>query len=240
MMHASITLLNNYIECKQKAYYIMTGAGKIKDTASLILGRGVHDAIAAIESGKDISDSIMLMESSLNKEGIIFYPSQTKTSVRKIFNMSVENYKTLSKALPEVISVEEPFKVIFDDFPVVGRFDQIRNSSGVPIIVEFKTSKTIPRVEYLGYDLQVCIYSWAYQQLNGINPVFMYFNLPSNFIASVVPSGIEASLKVLEDFRRSCVNNEFYKEPNSYKCGRCDFFDLCFGEVSKREGGILY
>ena len=249
-MYTSVTTLNEYIECKKKVQFKLSKE-PMEATASLELGKAVHEAVDSIESSIKSSGSMDLDQiGELRKElleyiavpgRVIFYGGQSVRSVAGVFDRSISNYLELQKSAPELVSVEEEFKVRYKDIDIVGRYDQIRVSDDTSYIVELKTSKTFPDLAYLEHDLQLAIYTWAFDEMHGTLPNILYWNLPERRTASLVAyDGVKDALKIVDDFVRSYENGDFYREPNSFKCGRCPYRRKCLGEAQGRSSRIIY
>jgi CRISPR/Cas system-associated exonuclease Cas4 (RecB family) len=227
-------MLEDYVDCKRKAWFHKEGY-ETEDTASLILGRNVHNMIEAEANGEDnvLKKYRDKLARQLDNTDIKFYRGQYIGKLLKTLNKCYYNYLAIDEKLAPVIASEERFSIPYDDgVKVVGVFDQLRDGN---IIMEWKSSRKKPKEVYLKADLQATVYTWAYMQTHKQKPKFYYVHLRSGGVYEVIREDFSLMHRLFEEYIRDFRNNEWTKQRSARKCQYCWYNGYCFedGEGSE-------
>jgi len=223
MIIASASMLGDYIDCKRKAYYRINKI-RVPPTASMIVGRVIHDMVVDLEKGRDRSWRRKQLTVELTQTKAKFARGQTIPNLLNLVDTCLANYKKLRIDLPGIWELEESFSLTGDGVKIVGRFDQLRKGD---TIVELKTGKWEPTKEFLEADLQTTLYMWAYRELFDVMPIYYYIHLSSGSLYQQYRNDFTNLLDLIDDFMTDCNRDALRKQLNGYRCGRCDFNKHC-------------
>lgn len=241
MIVISASALRDYVFCRRKLYWRQKKIPRV-DTASLCVGRVIHDMIASCGSGLpyggeslttfyEVGSSGILdfarasLLEKLGRDNIKFYRGQTIPKLLDLVEKCYYNYLTIKEWLPPVVDSEVSFDLQYDAYSkVIGRFDQI---CGENTIVELKTSKREPNADFLANDLQASVYIWAFQELFHFRPTYYYVHLPSGTVYDIKRDDSRELVSLMNQFIGDCNNDRLLREPDGFKCNNCDYASAC-------------
>jgi len=227
MIIASYSSLKDYNECKRKVYYRITKEPR-PETASMIAGSTVHRMIEEAHTGDWLGtdEYIKRMVTRLSSGNVKFYRGQKVPNLIRHVEMCFANYIELSDKLPPMYGCEVPFDIEYHpDVKVVGKFDQIRGDANT--IIELKSTVKKPTNEFLATDMQSTIYTWAFEEMYGVTPTFLHVHLPSGTVYKLVRKDYSDFIGIMSDYIRDRDERNFPRQPDGYKCARCDYYDSC-------------
>jgi len=238
--------LGVYMDCPYK--YKLEKIQRTPTAGSAIaldLGTSVHDTIDAFI--KEDPGKIPTKEEAMKKleEKWIFksYPSKASSnSHKKRAELMLENYlKWQSSTKNKVVTTEEDIRFDYGGVTITGKIDWLEeNEKGEFEVVDFKSGMYPPSGEKWEKDPQLYVYARGVKEKSqfGKLPVrgsLYYFEL----VKPRSPTGVwktkEFDEKTVADFFDNeikplierILNEDFKPDPESFKCGRCSYLDIC-------------
>lgn len=126
--------------------------------------------------------------------------------------------------------VEQSFSFPLDKFKVIGRIDRIDYTNNGYTIIDYKTSRILPRFFKVTEILQPVIYyigakeSLHLEKIDNVSLYFVNFNKKVKF--NISDEMVEKGKKKIIQVGEAIMRDEFYPKPNGY-CGSCEFKDIC-------------
>lgn len=243
MIIISASSLKDYLECKYKYHYRYNPPEvELYDSVPLVKGRAVHNAIELLESsGSAYSEVVTSMMSELYEElakpNVVFsrWDSVKKVidSSQKMLRSYVDNRRGVVKE--SEISFEHELTTIDGiPFKMIGRIDQVVDMGGEEVLVDLKTSRTVPTEFEIHGDYQFTMYVLAHKLSHDYMPTIYNFHLNSGrYIEYPRGSSDIKELKVKLDqvvFELDQIKEwQEYHKDKGWHCNRCPFREPCYG-----------
>ncbi len=187
--HWSYSALNTYLNvCQLQYYYRYIENAEVEQTsACLPFGTAFHTSLSqqaeVAKNGSNLSvDNLVdifddYFTASLRAtENVKFKDGETPDSMteqaRRMFKVVLDSWSDFYtvRSIAESFSIHVPFL----DKPLIGEFDLVVEDGKDPCIVDWKTSATRWAAGKADRDLQASVFTYAYQQIHGVNPIFRF------------------------------------------------------------------
>jgi putative RecB family exonuclease len=183
--HWSYSAFNTYLTCPMRYYFRYIEHAEVERTnVSIPFGRAFH----AVLSDRARKGSSYTVEDA-KEDFAVYFRGETEVSENLTYKADEDYWfwdkrgcEMLDVALAEwpddytVKSVAEAFSVDVPGLskPLVGEFDLVTVDSGDDTICDWKTASMKWPNGKADRDLQATVFTYAYQQIYGTNPVFRF------------------------------------------------------------------
>ena len=183
--HWSYSALNTYLTCPMRYFLRYIEHAEVERTSvSLPFGRAFH-AVLSERARKGADFTI----EDAKEDFAVYFRGETEVSENLTYRADEsfeswleKGFDMLDVALAEwpddytVKSVAESFSVEVPGLskPLIGEFDLVVTDGGDETIVDWKTSTGKWPNGKADLDLQVSTFTYAYQRINGTNPLFRF------------------------------------------------------------------
>jgi hypothetical protein len=226
MINVSASLIRDFIDCPQRAFYRLYYPELAEATPEMRVGTLVHSIVETEidrETALDKAHTMILEQDLLGNETFV------KSCVNNYFDTF---YELTSK---EDV-VEKKFKIECRGYNLVGKIDRIISKN---TLVDWKTSTKPPKD--LSKDIQFIVYKEAFRKLYNVKPASMiYASLGANKVLPVhindkystfvfenlIPKMISVLIEPTLVYKRGIL--EYYNI-----CSRCNFVRHCWEEEFK-------
>ena len=242
----SASRINSFLSCKQKYWFSYHERLPKVANPAFVLGIAVHEALELaggiwMEENTFSKDDVKLILKKYNevsiREGLIdlFVHEEGKDLVKKKLNNFILGKKIISLEAkfgfyndPKNIDVYTKYGV-----PLIGAIDKVEEyDKETLLIVDYKTSKTIPTTSQLRYDAQLSIYNLVAKQLwpNYKRIILALDMLKDSVLLTYRTKEETDSFELyLSDIHQSMSNltKKTAKPTIHMLCPWCDFKDYC-------------
>ena len=141
------------------------------------------------------------------------------------------DYEKKSPVKP--ILVEEPFKIRVDNVHLAGRWDRVDQVKGEGIVIDYKSSQVASQKEAdkkARESEQLSIYAIAYADRFGKPPVRVELRFFDSGLIGQSERDDQDLAEIQEAIRNAATGLRklnYTATPSSYKCGNCEFADIC-------------
>ena len=147
---------------------------------------------------------------------------------KKILKVFIEEQ---SKSKSEIWDIERWFETAIRDVRIRGRIDRIDKDEAGFMVIDYKTSKTVPSLNELKKDMQLLVYALAVRDMYGSESqlkVGEWF-LRSNEKVFFTPEkqAIEDIQAEIQEMTKKINDAEFNPKKNTWECSQCDYQCLC-------------
>jgi len=225
MINISASLIRDFLDCPQKAYFRLYYPELSEVTPEQKAGSLVHKVVETCTKREDALD---LAHSMIIEQDLIGNEAHIKECINNYFD-------TFFDWTDKNDIVEAKFKLDYKGFNLVGKIDRIIKGS---TLIDWKTSIKPPKD--LDKDVQFIIYQEAFEKLYGFSPVSMIYaslgankafqvHTKSKYREFVFNNLIPKIVYILS----SPAEQLFYKrgilQPN-FMCNYCGFARDCLSE----------
>ncbi|AKL98152.1 RecB family exonuclease [Endomicrobium proavitum] len=226
----SYSRINTYLYCPQKYKLIYFDNWYIPLNADITFGHTIHGALEKYHGKKGVTleELFESYDESWKNEG--FNSPQQSFEYYLRGKKMLENYfASFQKSPAEILFTEKSFDTNIGKYRFIGIIDRIdKYPDGAYEVMDYKTHLKIWDQERVDKDLQLSFYAYACKNVFGFNPdkISVYF-LSDNkkLYTERTPAQIEDAINLALDASEKITAENF--EPNTSKCGFCDFKDRC-------------
>lgn len=233
----SATSINTFMSCARKFQYRYTFHMQEEPQVYFVLGKATHSTIQAVYTA-------FVYGIVSNVESVFRVQFQKANE-----DNSITDLEALAKAESEGLTMVKAYP--FDNPPDLmefhfeveiagqlfhGYMDQVfyPTDENPAIIVDLKTSRSMPNKYYVENDYQFGLYALAYYKIFGTVPIVQYYHLRSGRTYNVqytkerlalIESDIEQVLRMVQFAEET---NTYPKSP-SFLCSACSYKEMCLG-----------
>ncbi|MCX5681391.1 MAG: ATP-dependent DNA helicase, partial [Candidatus Omnitrophica bacterium] len=230
--------IDDYLTCPLKYKYVHVLRVPIMTHHTVAYGKALHDAVqyyhqCKMESRAVSEDDVLkAFQNSFQKEGFI---SKEHIALRlKSAEAALKNFYHEQERLKIVPSfVEKEFSFVLGHNRIVGRWDRVDVVGDIVTVVDFKSSEIRKQQDAdkkTKDNLQLSLYSLAYQKASGRLPDFKELHFLDTGIVGRVPvseKDVERVLEVIEKASVGIRSGNFEAKPNYMACSYCAYRQIC-------------
>ena len=228
----SYSSLNTYQECPFRfnliyGYDFQTPAG-FRQNYGIIVHNSLHRLHILMKKGKKIDFAVV--KNIVDKSWIKIYNDKKKDDKcreKLQIDLYYKYYDYMKDYIKEVISTEEPFTLVFDEYIVTGRIDLIiKNKNDEIELIDFKYMEEIG-ITKTNVEMQLRIYEYAMKKKHKINKLCAYTFKDNKRIYFKTNREVLRDLdNELKDIVHSIRDEKFEAKKNAF-CNKCIFKFTC-------------
>jgi len=232
------TAIDDYLTCPLKYKFVHVLRIPVLRHHAAVYGNAVHEGLKVfherLKLGMKMKEDelIKIYQDNWVSEGFLSREHEEKR-YRRGEEVLRNYYKVETKRGVLPGSVEEGFKLKFEGFYVVGRWDRADIENGKAVIIDYKTSDIRDQKEAdkrARQSLQLSLYALGYAEKFGRMPdeLRLYF-LESNLTgtAMVKPDNLEDVKEKVVKVSEGIKKEAYPPDANYYACNLCAFLNIC-------------
>jgi RecB family exonuclease len=250
LLTLSASRLTTYADCPLK--FAFSYGLRIRDEGSVWAAQGslFHEVVAEFlrpgpDAGDRSQDRLRRIAGERWRDDVAPYRPQREEIRRNLFDMLDSWYEAeiASSGGPDVFDVERRFTIGVGDHTVTGSIDRVDRVAGGIEIIDYKTSKTMPRPDDVLDDLQLAVYHLAASrdpELAEAGPpvrlVLRYVRTGKDRTQPITPDHADRTESRILEAAEQIVSESFAPAIDA-DCDHCDFPRLCPLQREGREVG---
>ncbi|MCX7661220.1 MAG: PD-(D/E)XK nuclease family protein, partial [Candidatus Omnitrophica bacterium] len=230
--------IDDYLTCPLKYKYVHMLYVPIMEHHTVIYGKAMHSAVTSFFqyklAGKKMTLKKLLekFEKEFRQEGFLDKRHYLERLKAGKFALK-EFYEREKEDKNKILFIEKDFAFSFDNIKITGRFDRVDMEEDGAVIFDFKTSDVSNQEEAnekTKDSLQLCLYSFAYQNIFGSMPkkACLYF-LESGIIGETEfkEKDIEKLKEKIRRVIQGIQEQDFSAQPQYLACNYCAYNRIC-------------
>lgn len=236
LLKLSASSTKTYEQCPKKYFYTYIDKLPKKSWGHLTLGKFCHAVLEQFHKEWKIDKNLDLVQLMVK----CFATQRNEPDYKTMSTDQLEDAKAMLQeylfsmekgGMPNVLSVEEPFKIVVDKYILRGFIDRIDvDRDGLFHIVDYKTTKN---EKYLD-DFQLLVYGIAlrekYPEVERYRGSYVLLKKNSKLVTQEfnIQDILKCQSKIIDFGNRIEQEQKWEKRP-SQLCNWCDFYDPCQG-----------
>lgn len=224
----SYSAINTFIDCPFRYDLVYNYDFETPETYTQKLGTFLHNALAKIhlqmKEGLELSKNDVL---TICRECWIPQSNDDEKDERQFYKYSkniLEYYNTYKDTM-QVISVEEPFNYIGDNFVVRGRVDLIAKLNGKTVLVDFKSRK-LEAIGKTNVEQQLRMYGLCLKDKYSLDELRAYAILENKF-GDPISQNYDEMASLLKNMDKQIEDDDYKPKYESAFCKNCVFARSC-------------